>query len=69
MGIKRLFFKSLRKKYENIYHINKVCVCVYIIYTYIHTYSVTQLQLLLWCTGEGMKHGNRLWELLMFNFL
>ena len=58
MGIKHLFFKSLCKKYENIYHINTVCVYIY---TYIHTYSVTHLQLLLWCTSEGMKHGNRLW--------
>ena len=32
MDIKRLFFKSLCKKYENIYHINTV---------YIHTQLVT----------------------------
>ena len=61
MGIKRLFFKSLCKKYENIYHINTV-------YIYIYTYSVTRLQLLLWCTSEGMKHGNMLRQLLCLTF-
>ena len=61
MGIKRLFFKSLCKKYENIYHINTV-------YIYIYTHSVTHLQLLLWCTNEGMKHDNRLWQFLCLTF-
>ena len=59
VGIKRLSFKSLCKKYENIYHINTVYY-IYI-YIYTHTHTVTHLQLLLWCTSEGMKHGNRLW--------
>ena len=40
MGIKRLFIKSLCKKYENIYHINRVCVHIYI-HTYIHTKILT----------------------------
>ena len=56
MGIKCVFFKSLCKKYENNYLI------------YIHTHSVTHSQLLLWCTSEGMKHGNRLWQLLCLTF-
>ena len=59
MGIKHLFFKSLCKKYENIYHINTV-------YIYIH--SLTHLLLLLWCTSQGMKHGNMLRQLLCLTF-
>ena len=34
MGIKRLFFKILCKKYENIYHINTVYI-----YTQLLTYN------------------------------
>ena len=55
MGIKHLFFKSLCKKYENIYHVNTV-------------YIYTHLRLLLWCTSEGMKHGNMLRQLLCLTF-
>ena len=38
MGIKHLFFKSLCKKYENIYHINTVYIYIYI-YTQLLTYN------------------------------